>query len=182
MVCTVWVSNSKTQTPPQEKIYKKTAAHININSTLHGIIFFIFACATAYFENCEFFSKNINQAVNSYVTAASTPEGQTYGYVMRNCRFTSNCPPCSVYLGRPWREYAKVVLIDCYMGEHIFPQGWHDWGKVQAHDTSFFAEYNSFGPGSNMNSRPAWVHQLSEEDLVIYQKEKVLEGTDGWNP
>lgn len=167
---------------PKQFAPRINGRHYYRNCYLEGDIDFIFGSATAYFENCEFFSKNINQAVNSFVTAASTPEGQTYGYVMRNCRFTSNCPPCSVYLGRPWREYAKVVLIDCYMGEHIFPQGWHDWGKVQAHDTSFFAEYNSFGPGADINSRPAWIHQLSEEDLVTYSREKVLEGTDGWNP
>lgn len=167
---------------PKQFAPRINGRHYYKNCYLEGDIDFVFGSATAYFEGCEFFSKNIGQSVNSYVTAASTPQGQPYGYVMKNCRFTGDCPPRSAYLGRPWREYAKVVLIDCYMGEHIFLEGWHDWGKIQAHDTSFFAEYNSFGPGADMKSRPAWVHRISEAELTEYSKEKVLGGTDGWLP
>lgn len=53
----------------------------------------------------------------------------------QSCLFTSNCPPHSAYLGRPWREYAKVVLLNCQMEHHICPEGWNDWGKESAHDT-----------------------------------------------
>ncbi len=109
---------------------------------------FIFGGATAYFETCTFFSKDVDREVKGYVTAPSTPEGLPFGYVMEGCRFRSNCPDRSVYLGRPWREWGRAVLLRCVIGPHIKAEGWDDWGKELAHTTSFFAEYACTGPGA----------------------------------
>lgn len=169
-------------TGPKQFAPRINGRHYYRNCYLEGDIDFIFGGGTAYFEGCEFFSKDIGRPVNGYVTAASTPEGQQYGYVMQNCRFTGSCPPHSVYLGRPWREYARVVLLDCTIGEHIREEGWHDWGKPQAHDTCFFAEYNSQGPSASPEKRPGWVKQLTPAEAVSYQKSYVLGGDDHWDP
>ena len=167
---------------PKEFAPRVNGRHYYRNCYMEGDIDFIFGGATAYFEGCEFFSKDIGQPVNGYVTAASTPFGQPYGYVMRNCRFTSECPPGTVYLGRPWRDYAKTVLISCYMDRHICPEGWHDWNKLSARQNCFFAEYQSFGPGADINARPCWTRRLSDQDLPLFSPESVLSGDDGWSP
>lgn len=141
---------------------------------IEGDVDFIFGGAVAYFDRCTFFSKDTKKAINGYVTAASTPKDQKFGYVMNRCSFESNCPPGSVYLGRPWREYAKTVLIRCYLGEHICQEGWHDWGKESAHETCFYGEYESFGPGAVPEKRPSWVKQLTKEEAESFSKEQVL--------
>ncbi|MDD3252545.1 MAG: pectinesterase family protein [Lachnospiraceae bacterium] len=156
--------------------------HYYKNCYLEGDIDFIFGGATAYFEDCECFSKDIGRTVNSYVTAASTPEGQDYGYVMNRCRFTGNCPPHSACLGRPWREYAQTVLLNCEIGAHICAKGWDDWNKPQAHETVFFAEFASTGPSLDMQKRPGWVHILTPAEAKQFSRQNVLGGTDGWNP
>ena len=115
---------------------------------IEGEVDFIFGGATAYFETCTFFSKDVDREVKGYVTAPSTPEGLPFGYVMEGCRFRSNCPDRSVYLGRPWREWGRAVLLRCVIGPHIKAEGWDDWGKELAHTTSFFAEYACTGPGA----------------------------------
>ena len=115
---------------------------------IEGEVDFIFGGATAYFETCTFFSKYVDREVKGYVTAPSTPEGLPFGYVMESCRFRSNCPDGSVYLGRPWREWGRAVLLRCVIGPHIKAEGWDDWGKELAHTTSFFAEYACTGPGA----------------------------------
>lgn len=167
---------------PKQHSPRINGRHYYNNCYIEGTIDFIFGSATAYFEACEFYSKDIGQPINSYVTAASTPEGQPYGYVMKNCLFTGNCPPHSAYLGRPWREYAKTVLIDCFIDAHICEEGWHDWGKEAAHTTTFYAEYGSTGPGANLCKRPDWITRLAQEQLESYTKESVLGGADCWNP
>lgn len=143
------------------------------NCYIQGDVDFIFGSSTAYFENCEIFSNNRNEEINGYVTAPSTPENQRYGYVFESCRFTSDCPNHSVYLGRPWRNYAKAVFLNCELGAHIHPDGFHDWNKPESHSTSFFAEYNSFGPGAG-NKRASFVHILNDEEAKFYTKELVL--------
>ena len=167
---------------PKQHAERLTGRHCYRRCYLEGDIDFIFGGAVAYFEDCEFFSKDINREINGYVTAASTPKGQPYGYVMKSCRFTGNCPPHSVYLGRPWRDYARTVLIDCFIGEHICADGWNDWNKPNARQTAYYAEYGSHGPSSNMSKRPDWIKRLTEQDLTLYTCEKVLAGTDHWTP
>ena len=167
---------------PKQHAPRINGRHYYKNCYVEGDIDFIFGSATAYFESCTFFSKYTGKEISSYVTAASTPEGQEYGYVMTNCRFESNCPPDSAYLGRPWREYGKTVLIDCYMDDHICKEGWHDWNKDAAHTHTFYAEYGSFGPGGVMKERPDWIRRLTESQLKKFTKEAVLSGQDGWQP
>lgn len=167
---------------PKQNSPRVTGRHYYKDCYIEGDIDFIFGGAIAYFENCECFSKNTLQPVNSYVTAASTPKDQAYGFVMEGCRFTGNCPPHTAYLGRPWREFAKTILLNCWMDDHICPQGWHDWYKPQSHSTVLFGEYNSMGPGADIESRPAWIKRLSKKELPYYTRNAVLSGDDGWNP
>lgn len=155
-----------------------------------GDIDFIFGSATAYFENCtiESLARFYNEEafedgkprIQGYVTAASTAEGQTYGYVFSRCNLIgNNCPEGSVYLGRPWREFAKTIFVDCTFGPHIHPERFHDWNKKEAHETIFYGEYhNSPAPIS-----PASFVQLLTEDMTKdYTKESVLSGEDNWTP
>lgn len=161
--------------------------HFYRNCFIQGDVDFIFGSATAWFENCEIYSKMPgdrkppespdDEVCYGYVTAASTFEDVPYGYVFNNCRLTSDCPPHTIYLGRPWREFAKTVFLNCELGEHIHPLGWKDWNKP--HDHFFYAEYNSTGPGANADARADFSHQLSEADAAKYTVENAL---SGWVP
>ena len=137
---------------------------------IEGTTDFIFGFATAYFEDCTIMSKK-----DSYVTAAATPECMEYGYVFKNCRLIHAEGIDEVYLGRPWRPYAKTVFIDCELGDHILPAGWHNWNKPDAERTSFYAEYGNSGPGAaGKEQRVRWSHFLKEKDLADYTPEAVL--------
>ncbi|WP_186756687.1 pectinesterase family protein [Echinicola salinicaeni] len=138
---------------------------------IEGTTDFIFGSATALFENCEIHSKS-----NSYITAASTPNWVDYGYVFKNCKLTAADGVDKVFLGRPWRDYAQTVFIDCEMGKHIVPEGWHNWGSPEKEKTTFYAEYNSTGEGSNMQARVDWAHMLTDEELEDFTKEKIFSG------
>lgn len=140
---------------------------------IRGDVDFIFGSATAYFENCEIFSNCRDMDINGYVTAPSTPKDQEYGYVFEHCRFTSDCPPRTVYLGRPWRDYARAVFLNCELGAHIRCEGFHDWNKEITHETAFWAEYNSTGEGAS-GPRVPWAHQLTGQEAAHYSRKNVL--------
>ena len=145
----------KQHTPrtPQKQVYRRCL--------IQGDVDFIFGGAAVWFEDCEI--KSVDGM--GYVTAASTPEGQKYGYVFCNCRFTSDGLAQDVYLGRPWREHAKTVLLGCELGAHIREEGFHDWGKTAAHETVFYAEYACKGAGAQ-GKRAPFVKQLSAEEAA----------------
>lgn len=170
-------------TGPKEFAERRVGHHYYKDCYICGDVDFIFGSAIAYFENCEIasiFSEELpaepdgSTPVYGYATAASTPEGSPYGYVFDHCRFTSTCPEASVYLGRPWRDYAQTVLINCELGGHIRPEGFHDWNKPNARETVFYAEYGSTGPGAAPNRRADFVHILSAEEALLYTKARVL--------
>ncbi|MBN2813969.1 MAG: pectin esterase [Bacteroidales bacterium] len=139
------------------------------NCYIAGTTDFIFGAATALFDSCTIHSKS-----NSYITAASTIKGKLYGYVFTNCLLEADPGVDSVYLGRPWRDYARVVFLNCEMGAHIVPEGWANWDKTARHKTAYYAEYRNTGSGSHIGRRVTWSHQLTAGEAAIYSREKVL--------
>lgn len=151
---------------------------------IEGDVDFIFGGARAYFEGCEIRSLNRNMDVNGYVTAASTPEGEPYGFVFHGCSFTAaqDVAPDSVYLGRPWREWAQTVLIDCWLGQHIKREGWWDWNKPAAHERACYAGAILHGPAGDTAGWVPWTRELDAATTARYAREQVLSGADGWDP
>lgn len=136
---------------------------------IEGTTDFIFGRATAVFEDCRIHSK-----ADSYITAASTPEGVDFGFVFIGCRLTAEEGVGKVYLGRPWRPYARTVFIDTDMGAHILPQGWDDWSNPAARKTVFYAEYGSTGPGGDSKHRVEWSEQLGKKQAARYTPETIF--------
>ena len=172
---------------PGETKPRVLGRHCYKNCHIRGDVDFIFGGAICWFEGCTIFSQlpgpeqkpDVDGATppHGYITAASTPEGVPFGYVLKDCTLTSDCPKGSVYLGRPWREFAKTVYLHCEMGEHIHPVGWMDWGKPHGH--FYYAEYQSYGPGASPETRADFSHQLTDEEAGAYTIENVLQG---WVP
>ncbi len=130
---------------PTEFAERHSVHQIYRRCYIEGEVDFIFGSASAYFEDCELFSIDCGKEINGFVTAASTYEGADYGYIFNHCKFTGNCPSGTVYLGRPWRNYAQTVLVDCEIGEHIHDELFHDWNKSDARDSVFYGIYGCCG-------------------------------------
>lgn len=138
---------------------------------IEGTVDFIFGSSTALFERCHIHSK-----ADGYVSAASTPDWVIYGYVFKNCKLTADANVTKVYLGRPWRDFAKTVFIDCEIGSHILAEGWNNWGRPSTEKTVFYAEYNSTGKGANMSNRVKWAKSLTKMEALNYSKSEIFAG------
>jgi pectinesterase len=143
------------------------------NCDIVGHVDFIFGAATAWFEKCQ-----INCRRDGYLTAASTPEDQPFGFVFSHCKITGE-PGVKTYLGRPWRIYASTIFLNCEMSAAVRPEGWNDWQKPEAHATVRYAEFNSTGDGASPTNRPAWTKQLKKSEAKKITVKKVL---GGWKP
>lgn len=141
-----------------------------------GHVDFIFGAATAYFDRCH-----IHVLKDGYMTAASTPETQPFGFVFANSKITGE-PGVKTYLGRPWREFAQTAFINTEMSEVVRPEGWHHWTGPEREKTARYSEAGSTGPGANPTARVAWARKLTAEEVRTLTPEKVLAGADGWNP
>lgn len=170
----------------QDTFYTKgTVSRVYVrDSYIEGTTDYIFGPSIAVFENCQIHSKR-----NSYVTAASTTERNKYGYVFLDCRFTADTAVTKLFLGRPWRSFAKTVLIRCELPAAIRPAGWFNWNAPEKEKTVYYAEYQSTGEGANPEARADWTHQLTDKEAENYTLEKIFaRGTvsepfrENWNP
>lgn len=144
---------------------------------IDGTTDFIFGPSTALFEDCIIRSKR-----NSYVTAASTPKEAKYGYVFKHCKLTAEPGVDKVYLGRPWRPYAYTLFIECELGKHIVPAGWHNWGKQSNEETARYMEYKNTGEGANVSERVAWSKQLTKKEAEAVTVDAIFGTQSNWNP
>ncbi len=160
----------------QDTLLVNRGRHYFSHCYIEGHVDFIFGAATAFFDHCE-----LHCLRDGYITAASTPQNTPYGLVFADCRITA-AADVRTYLGRPWRDYARVVFLRTDMPAAVAPSGWNDWRKPQAHETAFFAESASTGPGANPAGRAAWSRQLGAKEAAGMDAARVLGGNDCWDP
>jgi pectinesterase len=141
---------------------------------IEGTTDFIFGAATAWFEHCHIHSKK-----NSHVTAASTPQDHAFGFVFHDCRLTGDSALNRVSLGRPWRPYASVTYLHCWLGRHILPDGFANWNNTESYKTARYAEYADEGPGANPAARVPWSRQLTKAEADQITIKQVF---PNWNP
>ena len=147
------------------------------NCHIEGTTDFIFGKSVAVFQSCT-----IKSLVNSYVTAAATPDYQPYGFVFFDCQLIADPAATKVYLGRPWRPYAKTIFIRSRMGSHILPVGWDNWGNAANEKTVLYAEQGSTGPGGSTSKRVGWSKQLSTDEARRYTLATIFSGRSAWVP
>lgn len=164
----------------QDTVYSATSHSRQYfeNCYIEGTTDFIFGQATVVFKSCT-----IKSLADSYITAAATEADRKYGFVFFDCKLIAKEGITKVYLGRPWRPYAKTVFINTEMGKHILPEGWNPWkGDKMFPDkekTAYYAESGSKGDGGTVSKRVSWSHQLIKKELKNYTIGKIFAD---WNP
>ncbi len=120
---------------------------------IYGDVDFIFGGADAVFVDCLIICNNRKKGtsdagereINGYITAACGTK-ENLGFVFRNCtvKGEDGCARGSVFLGRPWRNEAKTVFIDCRMDDSIAPERFSGWGGItKDQPDTFYGEYQS---------------------------------------
>ena len=160
----------------QDTVLVNRGRHYFEDCYIEGHVDFIFGGATAYFDRCH-----IHALRDGYLTAASTPKDTPFGYVFADCRITGG-EGVKTFLGRPWRIYARTIFLRTEMAAVVQPAGWNNWGKPEAEQTTFYAEFGSTGPGADDAARVKWAKPLTAAEAAALTPAKVLAGRDGWNP
>lgn len=136
---------------------------------IEGTTDFIFGPSTALFEDCIIYAK-----ANSFISAANTPKGKKFGFVFLKCKVSVDSSVKTLYLGRPWRAYARTVFIKCALPKQIDPRGWSNWDNPENEKTVYYAEYKNIGAGSGISERANWSKQLNEEEEKKYTAENIF--------
>jgi pectinesterase len=150
---------------------------------IEGEVDFIFGNAKAVFESCEIHS--VVHPAGGFLTANGRSKvDEDSGYVFNHCTLTADPGVENIFLGRPWRDYAKVIFMNTEMGAHIVPAGWSEWhkGETERLKTAYYAEYNNSGPGAHAGEREELAHRLTAEEAKQFETKAWVGGADGWDP
>ena len=170
----------------QDTLYVHSLRQFYRDCQIEGTIDFIFGNAAAIFRNCEILIRP-GRISSSIITAhGRTDPAQTTGIVFKQCvingteefirQFKLKPSKYKVYLGRPWKMYARTVYIDCVLERLVSPEGWRPWKSDFALGTLFYGEYNNSGLGANATHRVKWSQQISFSEAMWYSLSNFIQG------
>ncbi|CAN6468696.1 unnamed protein product [Victoria cruziana] len=170
----------------QNTLYVQAHRQFYRDCHISGTIDIIFGDSAAVLQNCSIFLRRpLDLQANTVTAQGRTDKRSPTGIVLHNCRimpdadlspFTSKIPS---YLGRPWKKYARTVIMESTIGEVIRPQAWTPLNGSFALDTLFFGEYGNSGPGASTITRAKWKgHRLiiSRSEALQYTAANFIQG------
>jgi len=168
----------------QDTLFADFGRQYYVDSFIQGGTDFIFGNATAVFERDV-----ISEIRNAQITAQSrTAEWQTTGYVINHSKITHDPvpsppgrePATGFGLGRPWREFARVVVMHTEEPADLNAAGWSKWGRDDP-TQAFYAEFDNSGSGWQPKQRPSWAHILTAKEAEQFVAKNFLAGADHWD-
>ncbi|XP_057452004.1 probable pectinesterase/pectinesterase inhibitor 7 [Lotus japonicus] len=159
---------------------------------VYGTIDFIFGNAQVVLQNCNIYLRlPLDGQFNVIAAQGRTSPINDTAISIQNCNIRpaddlASRPIGSVktYLGRPWQEYSKTIVMQSFLDSLIDPAGWSVWNDTGfALSTLYFAEYDNKGPGANTSSRVRWAgyHIINDIDAAKFTVANFLKGND-WLP
>ncbi|KAF6139830.1 hypothetical protein GIB67_009677 [Kingdonia uniflora] len=145
----------------QDTLYVHSLRQFYHECTIQGTIDFIFGNAAAVFQNCLILVRKPNHGQKNMITAQGREDtNQNTGISLHNCTILVagdlaevGKGRVSTFLGRPWRNYSRTIVMKSYLGDLIHPRGWYKWDRYSTINTVEYIEYKNYGPGSDTRRR-----------------------------
>ncbi|KAK8523279.1 hypothetical protein V6N13_113228 [Hibiscus sabdariffa] len=148
----------------QDTLYALSLRQFYRECDIYGTIDFIFGNAAAVFQSCTLsLRRPRGSSYNVIIANGRSDPGQNTGFVIQNCRIVPSSDFSPVkhsfksYLGRPWKQYSRAIVMESTIDNAIASGGWIDWPGQSAYSKSlYFAEYANAGPGAGTSGRVRW--------------------------
>lgn len=147
----------------QDTLYVYSQRQFYRNCDIYGTVDFIFGNAAAILQNCNIYvRKPMSNQFNTVTAQGRTDPNQNTGLVLHNCRVTAASDLKAVqgsfktYLGRPWKQYSRTVVIKSFLDGLIDSTGWFPWSGDFALKTLYYGEFMNTGNGAGTGGRVKW--------------------------
>jgi pectinesterase len=155
----------------QDTLYTHSLRQFYRSCDIYGTVDYVFGNAAVVFQDCNLYSRLPMHGQSNTVTAQGrTDPNQNTGTTFQGCTLAAapdlaanSAFAVSTYLGRPWKNYSRTVIMQSEVDALVDPAGWMPWDGDFALATLFYAEYNNTGPGADTSRRVSWpgFHVLS---------------------
>ncbi|GMH16589.1 hypothetical protein Nepgr_018430 [Nepenthes gracilis] len=171
----------------QDTLYAQTHRQLYRSCVITGTVDFIFGDAASLFQNCLILvRKPLDNQQNIVTAQGRVDRHENTGIVLQNCRILPHKelePEKSkfkTYLGRPWKEFSRTIVMQSTIGDLIQPEGWLPWAGDFALKTLYYAEFNNRGPGAAVSGRvkwPGYKKSISKQEADEYTVAPFLQGS-----
>ena len=170
----------------QDTLYTQTHRQFYRSCIISGTIDFIFGDAAVVFQNCIMIvRKPLDNQSNMVTAQGRMDKQQATGIVLQKCQIKPDDTLVPVkdtiksYLGRPWKEFSRTIVMESEIGDFIHPDGWTEWAGNFALDTLYYAEFNNTGPGASTSARVKWpgYNVINKEEASKFTVGTFLKGT-----
>lgn len=174
----------------QDTLYALALRQFYRDTDIYGTIDFIFGNAAAVFQNCYLVLRRPKGSYNAITANGRTDPGQNTGFSLQNCKIAAGSDYAPVkhkynsYLGRPWKQYSRAVVMQSSIDDSISSSGWVEWPGAGGYaNTLYFAEYANVGPGAATSNRVKWpgFHVIGPDVAVKFTVANFIAGTS-WLP
>ncbi|KAJ7727392.1 carbohydrate esterase family 8 protein [Mycena metata] len=149
----------------------RNASTYVVDSVIFGQTDYLFGFGTAWFEATILANRACGGGLVAWKgTNLTDAPGNRYGAYISNSQIIRS-PDANAttatnglcFLGRPWNDLATTVYLSNFMDASVRPAGFEpfDSARPVILNTTFYAEFNSTGPGGNTSQRVAIEHQLT---------------------
>lgn len=146
----------------QDTLYTHSLRQFYRECDIYGTVDFIFGNAAVVLQNCNIYARlPLSGQFNAVTAQGRTDPNQNTGTSIHNCTIKATpelaaSPATKSYLGRPWKQYSRTVYMQSFIDSFIDPAGWKEWDGTMNLNTSYYAEFNNSGPGSDTSQRVSW--------------------------
>ncbi|KAL2345528.1 hypothetical protein Fmac_006813 [Flemingia macrophylla] len=174
----------------QDTLYAQTNRQFYRNCVISGTVDFIFGVSTTLIQHSVIIvRKPMDNQLNTITADGTAEKNMATGIVIQDCNIVPEQALFPVrfqiksYLGRPWKQYSRTIVMESNIGDFIHPEGWCPWAGEHFEDTCYYAEYNNEGPGANVAGRIKWKGYhgaISRDEASQFTAEKFLQaGANG---
>ncbi|CAN1219717.1 Putative pectinesterase/pectinesterase inhibitor 28 [Linum perenne] len=172
----------------QDTLYTHTKRQFYRDCTISGTIDYIFGDAAVVFQNCIFLIRKPMSNQQCIVTAQGRKQRhQPSAIIIQNGTITAHpdmkddWKNFKSYLGRPWKNFSRTVIMESYIDELISPDGWLPWMGTVGLKTCWYGEYGNYGPGADKSKRVTWlgIKKITPQHAVDFTPERFIR-SDTW--
>ncbi|KAK8921886.1 putative pectinesterase/pectinesterase inhibitor 35 [Platanthera zijinensis] len=169
----------------QDTLYTYANRQFYRDCDISGTVDFIFGNSAAVFQNCVIQPRKPAAGQKNSITAQGRSDpNQNTGISIHDCQISGSTGGAPTYLGRPWKQYSRVVFIKTEIDGSVSSAGWEEWSGSFALSTLYYGEYGNTGAGSATSGRVRWpgVHSdLSAAEASKFTVANFISGTS-WLP
>ncbi|CAJ1975706.1 unnamed protein product [Sphenostylis stenocarpa] len=149
----------------QDTLYAHALRQFYAECDIYGTIDFIFGNAAAVFQRCNLLLRRPHgSSYNAILANGRTDPAQNTGFSVHKSTIAPTADFSSVkhsyysFLGRPWKEYSRSVVMQSRIDDAIAASGWVAWPGYgnSVLKSLYFAEYDNEGGGAGTAKRVQW--------------------------